>query len=171
MAGLEHAVRRLIERPRLSLTVWGIVIVLLAGGVGMLWWQDRQHDQAEEAGAAAVKTAESTAIAVLSYRASTVDSDLTAAQHLLTGDFRDDFDKLADGIVGPAAKQDGVSTDAKVAASSVVSANPTDVVTLLYVTQTTKSKALSEPKVTGSRLRVSLTLVGDQWLVNDLKPL
>lgn len=53
----------------------------------------------------------------------------------------------------------------------MVSANPADVVALVYVTQTTESKALSEPKITGSRLRVSLTLVGDQWLVNDLKPL
>lgn len=92
MAGLEHAVRRLIARPRLSLTAWGVVIAMLAAGVGMSWWQDRQHDQGEAAGAAAVKTAESTVIAVLSYRASTVDSDLTAAQDLLTGDLRDDFD-------------------------------------------------------------------------------
>lgn len=171
MAGLEHAVRHLIARPRLALTVWGTVIVLLAAGVGVLWWQDRQHDEAGAAGVAAVDVAERSVKAVLSYRAASVDSDLTAAERLLTGDFRDDFGKLADSVVGPAAKQDGVSTDAKVVASSVVSATLTDVVALVYVTQSTESKTQSEPKITGSRLRVLLTLVGGRWLVNDLKPL
>lgn len=181
MAGLEHAVRPVSElrravracvaRPLLSLAVWGVVIALLAAGVGRLWWQDRRHEETVAAGVAAVDTAERTVSAVLSYDAASVDADLAAAEGHLTGAFQDDFGKLADGVVGPAAKQDEVSTDAKVVASSVVSATPTDVVALVFVTQTTESKTLSEPKITGSRLRVSLTLVGDRWLVNDLKPL
>lgn len=53
-------------------------------------------------------------------------------------------------------------------ASSVVRATPTDVVALMYVTQNTRSKTQTEPKVTGSRLRVNLAFVGGHWLVSEL---
>lgn len=58
----------------------------------------------------------------------------------------------------------------EVVADSVVSATPTDVVAIVYVSQTTTSKAQEAPNKNGSRLRVSLTIVDDRWLVSDLKP-
>lgn len=181
MAGLEHALRPVtvvrhamracLARPRLSLAVWGIVIALLASGVGVLWWQDHRHDQAEAAGTAAVTAVEENLSAILSYTSASVDADLAAARAYLTGGFQDDFGQLAEGLVGPAAKRDGISTTAKVVATSVVSATATDVVALAYVNQSTTSKALAEPRADVSRLRVALTLVDDRWLVSDLKPI
>lgn len=166
-----NAVRACAARPRLSLAVWGVVIVLLAVGVGALWWQDRQQSDAETAREAALAVASEQARAILSYRHDSVDDDLSAAQTGLTGSFKDDFGRLAREVIARAAKQGEITTSAKVVSSAVVSATPTEVVALLFVTQTTTSEALAEPRIDGSRLRVALTLVDDWWLVSDLKPI
>lgn len=169
MADREHALRSV--SPRLVLGVWFVVIALLAAVAGVLWWQDRGYDETEAARAEATAVVKQHLGAILSYRTASVEKDLAAAQRHLTGRFEEDFGQLARTVVAPASKQDGVTTEAKVVASSVVSASSTDVVALVYVSHTTKSKTLSEPKVTPSRLRVTLTRVGDRWLISELTPL
>lgn len=168
MADREHALRSV--SPRLVLGVWSLVIVLLATGVGRLWWLDRRHDETEAARTEATAVVKQHLGTILSYRTASVEKDLAAAERHLTGRFEEDFSQLARTVVAPASKQDGVSTQAKVVVSSVVSASSTDVVALVYVSHTTKGKTLSEPKVTPSRLRVTLSRVGDRWLVSDLTP-
>lgn len=191
MAGLEHdvrsvsALRKLVQRPwqatvravracaarpRLSLLVWGIVIAMLASGVGVLWWQDHRHDQVGQARSAAVEAARDSLGKILTYESASVEQDLRAAQQSLTGNFKEDFGALARDVVAPASKRDDISTSAEVVGTAVVSATSDSVVVLAYVNQTTKSKALDKPRVDNSRLRVSLTRVGDTWLVSDLKP-
>lgn len=191
MAGLEHdvrsvsgprklvqrpwqatvgAVRACAARPRLSLLVWGIAIALLASGAGLLWWQDHRHDQVGQARTAAVDAARDSLGKILTYEPASVEQDLLAAQQHLTGNFKEDFGSLARDVVAPAAKRDDITTSAKVVDTAVVNATSDSVVVLAYVNQTTKSKAIDKPRVDNSRLRVSLTRVGDSWLVSDLKP-
>lgn len=165
-----RAVRACAARPRLSLLVWSIVFAVLASGAGALWWQDHRHDQVEIAREAAVEAARESLGEILSYESASVQQDLLAAQQRLTGDFKADFGALVREVVAPASKRDDISTSAEVVDAAVVSATSDVVVVLAYVNQTTKSKALAKPRLDNSRLRVSLTRVGDSWLVSDLKP-
>lgn len=166
-AGTRTAIRAGAARPRISLSVWGTVIALLAAAVVFLGWQNYRDGQVEQAREAAVAVEERVE-SILSYRGTSAADDLAAAQRHLTGDFKDDFATLAKGVILPAAERDGVSTAAKVVATSVVAATATEVTALVYVNQETTSKARKEPKLDAARLLVTVTEVEGQWLVSDL---
>lgn len=172
MAGLQHGIRTLSIRIRTrpALVAWAVLVALLAVGTVLLWRQDHRHQEVEAARLAAIESVPASVAAILSYDAASVDDDLTAAQEHLTGDFKDEFGVIAHEVVAPSAKQDNVTVDAAVVASSVVKATSTKVVALVYVSQTTTGKGLHEPAKTGSRLRVSLTKVDGKWLVSNLEP-
>jgi Mce-associated membrane protein len=156
---------------RVMLIAWTVVVLALAGVAGGLWWQHSQHQATQDAGQAALDAARKNAVQVLSYNFRTVDDDLAHARTALTGKFQDDFTQLASGVVAPAAKQDQIDTRAEVAGSGVVSMTQDQVVTLLFVNQTTRSTKLTAPKIDGSRLQLTMQRVGGQWLISDLKPL
>lgn len=167
MAGIGNAVRAVSRR---TLVVWLALLVVLAAGVGVLWWIDHDHGQVDDARQAALAAARKQAVEVLSYSHRTVEDDLQRAQDSLTGDFRDEFAQLTADVIVPAATRDGITTKAEVSAAGVVSADADVVKTLLFVSQTTTSKRLSEPKIDGSRLEVTMTRVGDRWLISALDP-
>lgn len=169
-AGTRTAIRTGAARPRISLTAWGILIALLAAAVGFLGWQNYRDGQVEQAREAAIAAVEERVESILSYRGTSAADDLAAAQRHLTGAFKDDFATLAKGVIVPAAERDGVSTAAKVVATSVVEASATEVTALVYLNQETTSKARNEPKLDAARLLVTVTEVDGQWLVSDLKP-
>lgn len=175
MARLRYAVRAVI-RPvtahrRIALSTWAVVVLALAGVAGGFWWQHREHQANEAAGQAALDAARKDVVDVLSYDFRTVDDDLARAKTRLTGKFQDDFAQLASGVVAPAAKQDQIDTRAEIAGSGLVSTSADEAVALLFVNQTTRSIKLTAPKIDGSRLQLTMRLVGGQWLVSDLKPL
>jgi Mce-associated membrane protein len=152
------------------LRVWTALVVLLAAGVGYLWVEKSRTDALDRARLDALAAARSGVVPLLSYTGSSIEADLATSRRLLTGDFRDEYTTLVQRVVAPAARRDGIVTRAEVAAASVVSAERRRVVTLLFVTQTTQSKALKEQRLDGSRLRVTLSEVDGRWLISDLAP-
>jgi Mce-associated membrane protein len=152
------------------LRVWTALVVLLAAGVGYLWVEKSQVDALDRARTEALAAAKSGIVPLLSYTGSSIDKDLAEARRFLTGDFRDEYTTLVNRVVAPAARRDGIVTRAEVAAASVVSAERDRVVTLLFVTQTTQSKALKEQRLDGSRLRITVSEVDGHWLISDLAP-
>lgn len=161
--------QRIRALPRF-LVLWTALLVVLAGAAGALAWKTHSADRTAAAGAAALHAAEKYTVELLSYEPREVKGQLLAATEHLTGRFREDFEQLAETTVVPAAKRDGITTRAEVVAKAIVSASTDRVVTLVFVNMTTESKVLQQPRLDGSRLRVTLVNVQGEWLISDLTP-
>ncbi|MFZ5850806.1 MAG: hypothetical protein ACOYY2_05365 [Actinomycetota bacterium] len=151
-------------------TLLALTVVLsgAAGFAGYQVWQERRVDGARTAALAAARTA---APVVLSYDYRWLDQDFAAARNLLTGAFRDQYDKTTADVVRPTATQYQAVVKAQVVEASVVAASRDRVVTLLFVNQTTTSTRLQGPRLDISRVRLTLVRSGDRWLVSAIDAL
>ncbi|OBJ45461.1 hypothetical protein A5630_14040 [Mycolicibacterium mucogenicum] len=145
------------------------VALLLALAAGFLRWDAASLRSAETGGADAMRAASEGTIALLSYRADTVQKDLDAAKDRLTGTFRDAYTKLTNDVVIPGAKQKQVSAVATVPAAAVSSATADHAVVLLFVDQTV-TMGKDAPTNSASSVRVTLDRVGDRWLISQFDP-
>ncbi|RVW00665.1 h domain protein [Rhodococcus xishaensis] len=150
--------------------VAGAVVLALVVGVGILskgYLDDRATEQAR---IDAVQAATNQATAMLSYNYNDVDEQLAAAADGLTGDFKDEYDKLVQETIAPGAKEGKITVEATVQAGSIVSATPEDAVVLLFVNQITTSDESPDAATTGSRVRMYMHKEGDRWLTGRLTP-
>jgi Mce-associated membrane protein len=145
------------------------VALVLALGAGYLKWVDASARQSHTAAELAVRAATDSTVAILSYRADTVDRDLGTAADRLTGSFRDQYTQLITTVVAPGAKQQHISAVATVPAASSVSATENHAVVLVFVNQTT-TIGTDAPTQTTSSVRVSLDKVHDRWLISQFDP-
>jgi len=158
---------------------YSLVVIALLAVVGVLLAQRTvgwpSHPQfksnaAEQARVDAVRAANGDAVALLSYDYHTVDQELKKARDSITGPFLDDYTKLTTTVVAPAARDQNIVTKAVVVGSAVVSAEPTHVVALLFINQTTTTKTAPDASQSGSRVTLTMDKVGDRWLVSALTP-
>jgi Mce-associated membrane protein len=145
------------------------IALLLALGAGYLKWMDNSVRNDESARNASIKAAQDSTIALLSYKADTVEQQLHAARDLLTGDFRDSYTSLTNDVVIPGAKQKQISAVATVPAVASVSANPRHAVVLVFVNQTVVV-GQDAPTDTASSVRVTMDKIGDRWLISKFDP-
>lgn len=169
-SGVGRAVRAGGERPGQVRLVLAVFVVVLAVGAGLLWWQDQRHDAVEQAREEATAAAAGHLVAALSYDYRSFDSDVERARLGLTGTFLDDFSRLMNSVVAPAARDQQIVTAATVVRSAIVSAEPERVVVLAFVNQTTTSARATGSEVSGSRVRLTLVEVDGRWLTSDLTP-
>jgi Mce-associated membrane protein len=145
------------------------VALVLAMGAGYLKWMDNSVRDSEIARTQSTQAAKDSTIALLSYKADTVEQQLTAARDLLTGDFRDSYTSLTNDVVIPGAKQKQISAVATVPAVASVSADPNHAVVLLFVNQTVVV-GQGAPSDSASSVRVTLDKIGDRWLISKFDP-
>lgn len=145
------------------------VAVLLAVGTGAAKWMTVSHSRSSAARAESLQAAREATVAMLSYRADTVDSDLNAARVKLTAPFLDEYSKLINTQVIPGAKAKQISAAAQVPALASVSADPSHAVALVFVDQTIVA-AGQAPTITASSIRVTLDKVDGRWLVSRFDP-
>jgi Mce-associated membrane protein len=141
----------------------------MAVGAGFFKWQTASATEIRTVAAQSTAAASEHAIALLSYKADTVDKQLTAATSFLTGGFRDDYVKLIHDVVIPGAKQKGISAQATVPAAASVSTESTRSVVLLFIDQTV-TVGSGPPTTTSSSVQVTLQKEGDQWLIAQFDP-
>ena len=161
------------DRDWKKVVVWGILPVLaflLAIAAGFLKWQYTTMHGSEVAGGQALQAARDGTVAMLTYRAETVEQDLTTARDLLTGGFRDSYTSLVNDVVIPGAREQRISAEAKVAAAATVSAEQNHAVVLVFVNQTTVIGD-GPPSGMASTVRVTLDNEGDRWLISDFTPI
>lgn len=159
--------------------VLGVVLVAALVAAAVLGWQYRQGRQAEHARGEALTAARKTAPLVLSYDYRHLDRDFSRARALLTGHFRDQYDKTTKAVVAPTAtKYHGVvkatvatPADGGAPAVSVVSATPDRAVVLVFVNQVTRSTQVPEPRLDLNRVRMTLTRTSDGWKVSGVDAL
>jgi Mce-associated membrane protein len=152
--------------------VYGVipgVALLLAGAAGFLKWQDSSARASQLARIESVAAAKDSTIALLSYKADTVEKDLDAAKSRLTGAFKESYSQLISDVVIPGAKRGHISTTATVPAAASVSATPSHAVTLLFVNQTAVVDK-EPPTDSTSSVRVTLDKIAGHWLISGFDP-
>jgi Mce-associated membrane protein len=154
---------------RLLVAVLPVVALLLTLGVGYLKWLDGTARESQAAAGQSVRAASDSTIAILSYKAETVDQDLKAAADRLAEPFRQQYTQLVNDVVAPGAKQQHISAVATVPAAASVSATGKHAVVLVFVDQTT-TIGNDTPSQSTSSVRVSLEKVGGRWLVSQFDP-
>jgi Mce-associated membrane protein len=143
--------------------------LLLASATGFLKWQDASARDAQAARTESVQAATDGTIALLSYRADTVQKDLEAARGRLTGTFLNAYTSLTHEVVIPGAKQKQISAVATVPAAASISASADHATVLLFVNQTLII-GQDAPTNTASSVRVTLDKVGGHWLISAFDP-
>jgi Mce-associated membrane protein len=162
--GKESAWRRIMAYAILPGLVLSVAI-----GASYLKWQDGVLRETGSAAAQSVAAASDSTVAILSYRADTVEKDLTVARDRLTGGFRDAYTQLVHDVVIPGAKQKHISAAATVPAAASVKASANHAVVLVFVDQTT-TIGDDAPTNTTSSIRISLDKVHDRWLISQFDP-
>jgi len=159
-------------RRRSRVLTYGVlpaIALLLALAAGYLKWVAGSADDLTQARAESVLAAREDAVALLSYKADSVDKDLGAARERLTGEFKDAYTDLTRQVVIPGAKEKHINAVAKVNSAAPVSVTPDHAVTLLFVDQTV-TIGDGAPTDTQPVIRVTLDKVNGRWLVSHFDP-
>lgn len=147
-------------------------VVLAAALTSVLGWRAYSAAATDRATAAAMDAAKGRAADLLTFSAPTLDADLARAKLQVTGEFVGRFDRLTSTLIAPSTKQQGITTKAVVARSAVIDAGSDRVVTLLlFINQTTSTAAAPQPVQHMSQAKVTMSRVGDAWLISDLIPI
>ncbi|OZC83915.1 hypothetical protein CH254_23780 [Rhodococcus sp. 06-412-2C] len=155
------------------LLVAGLSVLLVGAGASTasLYVMNRADEEQQQARSAISDAADDGAVAVLSYRAESVDADIEHAASFLTGDFLNYYSAFGAESIAPAAKDRGITSSATVSASSVVSSSEDSAVALVFVNQNITSTDTPDPKAASSSLRIELTQVDGRWLISTLDPI
>lgn len=119
---------------------------------------------------AAVDAAADATVAILTYKADTVDADLDAANKYLTGTFADYYRTFTRDVVAPAAKEKKISTTATVTGKGIAEFDENHAVAVVFVNQQTTLAPHPEPTPTTTTVRVELERHGGHWLVSKFDP-
>ncbi|KZF12481.1 MAG: hypothetical protein WBD41_05025 [Rhodococcus sp. (in: high G+C Gram-positive bacteria)] len=153
--------------------VAGLSVLLVGTGASTasLYLMNRADDEQARARTEISDAADDGAVAVLSYRADSVDADIAHASSYLTGDFLTYYSAFGAESIAPAAKDRGITSSATVSASSIVSSSENSAVALVFVNQNVTSTDAPDPKAASSSLRIELTQVDGRWLIAKLDPI
>ena len=144
----------------------GLAIVA-AGLVAVTTWMWSTGDGDDSSARDAQVAAESAVVPVLSYDYEHLGADQLAAQALMTGKYRTEYDKLFT-VLEENAPQTRTTVTASVVASGIVRASDDRVQVLVFVDRPTTNKLDAEPVVYKDQVTLSMQLVDGEWLVDDL---
>lgn len=143
-----------------------LILALAAGGLKFV---DNSASDDVNARIESVQVAKDSTVTLLSYQPDKVQQQLTDAQALLTGSFRDEYTKLINNVVIPGAQQKQISAVATVPRAASVSADQKKAVVLVFVNQTVVVGG-DAPSATASSVRVELEKVDGKWLISKFEP-
>lgn len=147
-----------------------LVAVLLVAVV-VLGWRAVAAGLAQRDTDAALAAARTQVGVVLSYDARTLAADQARALGATTAPFTQRFDQMLNTVVDPTARAQGTRTQARVVRAALVESRPDQVVSLLFVDQSTSTSAHPEPQPSTAQVRVTMTRVHGVWLISALLPL
>jgi len=147
----------------------GLAIVAAGLVAATLWtWMARDDDGGDDSAARdAQVAAERAVVPVLSYDYERLAEDQAAAQALMTGSYRQEYDKLFT-VLEENAPQTQTVVEASVIASGIVRAADDRVQVLVFVDRPTTNRLSAEPVVYKDQVTVSMQLIDGEWLVDDL---
>ena len=145
----------------LALTVLLAVLVVRSSGAGPV--------ASSRADALAAARAQSRVVFSYDYRH--LAKDFAAGKAATTGAFRDEYVRTTGKLVTDVAPRYKAVVVADVSDAAVVSASESTVIALVFVNQQSSSTLVPTPKVTQSRLEMTLVHRGGQWLVAKVRAL
>jgi Mce-associated membrane protein len=152
-----------------------IVLTLLVAGsgvaAGILDTQRSNNTSTQQERDAAVAAAKTEIPQVLSYNYKTLSADLARASADTTGQFSGQFGVLASQLIGPNATKQQTVTKAAVPVAAAVDSSGNEVTVLVFVDQSTTSKAQPKAQTNASQLRVTMQKVNGRWLVEQFSAL
>ena len=152
-----------------------LAFVLLAASAGLTSWlyvNDYRPDQETDPAAAqvALDAAKTGTVALLSYSPESLDQDFANAKSKLTGDFLSYYTQFTEQIVTPAAREKSVKTAASVVRAAVSEIAPESAEVLVFINQTTTSKENPDGAFAASSVKVGLTKIDGNWLIDSFDP-
>lgn len=169
ITGTFARIRRWQWNRILTFGVLPALALALGISAGYLKWQEGSARQAETDGQQAATSAAESAIAMLSYRADSVEHDLTGAEERLTGDFRNSYAALIHDVVIPGSKEKHISSQAKVPAAATISVHGANAEVLIFVDQSV-TIGDDPPTDTASCVKLTLQKVQGRWLIAQFDP-
>jgi Mce-associated membrane protein len=170
----KNRVTRWVPRfgAKISAILLALFVIAAAALASWVFWCHYRPDQQTDSAAAkvAIRAASDGTVAALSYAPDSVDHDFAAAKAHLTGDFLAYYSKFTEQVAAPAVKENGVKKTAAVVQAALSQLHPDSAEVLLFVNQTTTSKASPEPRLTASSVVVRLTKINDHWLISKFDP-
>jgi Mce-associated membrane protein len=145
-------------------------LALLAAGLvaATTWMWVAVGDGGDDSAAREAQVAaERAVVPVLSYDYEHLDEDQRAAQALMTGKYRAEYDKLFT-VLEENAPETQTRVTASVVASGIVRASADRVQVLVFVDRPTTNKLSAEPVVYKDQVTLSMQLVDGTWLVDDM---
>ena len=151
----------------------GLLVLLLAGLATYLAVAAARAggNPLEDARRVALTSARDQARLVFSYDYRHLDKDFAAARAVTTGGFRDEYDRTTAKLVGDVAPRYKAVVVADVSNAAVETATSTRAVVLVFLNQQSSSSLLKAPKITQSRLEMTLVRRDGDWLVEAVKAL
>ena len=148
----------------------GVALVTLAmvAVTAIVWSQEPSSASVESDTRAAQAAAERAVVPILSYDARNLDTSKAAAHPYLTSDFREEYDKLFDGIIAENAPSTGTVLKASLIRSGIVRSGEDRVQVFALVDQTRTNKKFTEPQVYKNWVTITMEKVDGDWLVASL---
>lgn len=156
-----------------ALAVLALVLVGVAAWLGLLKYDVGEVRQASAVGdtvRTAPAAAERAAASILSYSYKSLDADAKAAQSFMTEKYAQTYGDTFDTLVRDDATRLKAQVEADVRASGVTEAASERATVLLFVNQSTTSKATpGGPQLALNRVAFDMVREGDTWLVDDIR--
>ncbi|WP_052740682.1 twin-arginine translocation pathway signal [Mycobacterium sp. UM_Kg1] len=168
----QPAAKPTVATARWVAAVLGGLLVASAALTAWLYFGVLRADQqlGPEAEQAVMAAAADGAVAVLTYSPKTLEQDFSAAQSHLTGDFLAYYTDFTQKVVTPAAREKDVQTVAAVVRKGIISLRPSSAEVLIFLNQTTISKAVPDGSYSMSSVKVGLEKHEGRWLISSFDP-
>ena len=159
-------------RTQAAALLLAAALVASAGLTAWLFLERYRPDQQTDAAAeqVALDAATSGTVALLSYSPESLDQDFAAAKARLTGDFLSYYTQFTEQIVTPAAREKSVKTAASVVRAAVSDIQPDSAEVLVFINQTTTSQENPDGAFAASSVKVGLTKIDGNWLIDSFDP-
>lgn len=145
-----------------------LVTLALVAVTAVVWSQEPSSASVESDTRAAQAAAERAVVPILSYDARNLDTSKAAAHPYLTSDFREEYDKLFEGIIAENAPETGTVLKASLIRSGIVRSGEDRVQVFALVDQTRTNKKFTEPQVYKNWVTITMEKVDGDWLVASL---
>jgi Mce-associated membrane protein len=162
------------HRARAAAVVATLLCVPLAVALPTLATREGDALSDERARSAAAVAAKQAVETVLSYDYRTIDDDIANARADATGEFAEQYAASAEQLADQAGQTRAI-VQATASQPAVVAAEGDQVVVLLFVDQASVKQlddaASPATRIDQSRVRVTMSRVGDRWLISQLAAL
>lgn len=151
--------------PAWLLAGLAVLTLVVAGLATYVATQEPSDASIEEATSAARAAAERAVVPILSYDGKNLQESRSAAESYLTGDYREEYDRLFSGIIKDNAPSTGTVVTADLLRSGIVRSGEDRVQVFCLVDQQRTNKKNKQPVVFKNWVTVTMENVDGEWLV------